>query len=64
MISLDQGSGEIPATLVEFTPPTAHLEWKGIDAAFYGKLENGKITGAWRQGGGSLPLVFERRGSD
>jgi hypothetical protein len=63
MISLDQEGTEIPASLVEFTPPNAHLEWKGISASFYGKLENGKLTGAWRQGGGALPLTFERNGA-
>ena len=36
------------------------MEWKAIGAAFYGKLENGKLSGAWRQGGGALPLVLER----
>jgi len=63
MVSLDQGSGEIPASLVEYTPPDVHLEWSGIGGSFHGKLENGKITGVWRQGGGALPLVFERNPS-
>jgi len=60
MISLDQGGGEIPASLVEYDSPDVHLEWSGIGGSFRGKLENGKITGVWRQGGGALPLVFER----
>ena len=60
MISLDQGGGEIPASLIEYTPPDVHLEWSGIGGSFNGKLENGKITGTWRQGGGALPLIFER----
>jgi hypothetical protein len=56
----DQGGAEIPASLVQYTSPAAHLEWKAIGASFYGKLENGKLNGAWRQGGGAIPLVLER----
>jgi RNA polymerase sigma factor (sigma-70 family) len=64
MISLDQGGGEIPASSVSYTPPNVRLEWKGIGAGFYGKLGNGKLTGAWRQGGGGLPLVLTRSASE
>jgi hypothetical protein len=60
MISLDQGGGEIPANNIQYTPPSVHLEWSAIGSSFYGKLEDGKISGAWRQGGGALPLVLER----
>ena len=60
MISLDQGGTEIPANNIQYTPPSVHLEWSAIGSSFYGKLENGKISGAWRQGGGALPLVLER----
>ena len=60
MISLDQGGGEIPASLIQYVPPNVHLEWSGIGGSFHGKLEHGEISGAWRQGGGALPLVFER----
>jgi hypothetical protein len=60
MISLDQGGAEIPASTIQYVPPNVHLEWSGIGGSFHGKLENGKITGAWRQGGGALPLVLER----
>ena len=63
MISLDQGGGEIPANNVQFIPPNVRLEWNAIGSSFNGKLENGKITGAWRQGGGALPLVLERNPS-
>jgi len=60
MISLDQGGGEIPASLVEYDSPDVHLEWGGIGGSFEGKLGNGKITGTWQQNGSTLPLVFER----
>jgi hypothetical protein len=63
MISLDQGGAEIPASTIQYVPPNVHLEWSGIGGSFHGKLENGKITGAWRQGGGALPLVLERNRS-
>jgi hypothetical protein len=60
MISLDQGGVEIPASTTQYFPPNLRLEWSAIGGSFNGKLENGKITGAWRQGGGALPLVLER----
>ncbi len=60
MISLDQGGAEIPADNIQYVPPNVRLEWGAINGSFNGKLENGKLTGAWRQGGGALPLVLER----
>jgi hypothetical protein len=60
LISLDQGGTEIPASAIQFAPPNMHLEWGGIGGSFSGKLENGRITGTWRQGGGAIPLVMER----
>ena len=60
MISLDQGGQDVPATSVQFAPPNVRVEWVAIGASFNGKLENGKLSGVWRQGGGTFPLVFER----
>jgi hypothetical protein len=60
MISLDQGGGEIPASMIQYVPPNVRLEWPTIGGSFNGKLENGKLSGVWRQGGGALPLVLER----
>jgi hypothetical protein len=60
MISLDQGGAEIPANNIQYISPNVRLEWSAIGGSFNGKLENGKISGAWRQGGGALPLVLER----
>ena len=60
MISLDQGGGEIPASMTQYLPPNVHLEWPTIGGSYNGKLEKGKLTGVWRQGGGALPLVLER----
>jgi hypothetical protein len=58
--SIDQGANDIPANTVRFTAPDAHLEWKTIGGIFDGKLQNGKISGKWRQGGQTFPLVFAR----
>jgi hypothetical protein len=58
--SLDQGAIGIPANAVHFVAPNAHLEWQTIAGVFDGKLENGNLTGTWRQGAQSFPLVFER----
>ena len=58
--SLDQGANGIPATLVRFTAPDAHLEWSTISGVFEGKVKDNKITGAWTQLGKPIPLVLER----
>jgi len=63
MISLDQGGAEIPASNIRHVPPNVRLEWSAIGGSYNGKLENGKLTGVWRQGGGAFPLVFERSGT-
>jgi hypothetical protein len=44
-----------------YSPPRLRMEWKWADSVAYeGKLENGKLVGAWLQSGGSFPLTFER----
>ena len=60
MVSLDQGGAEIPASIIEFVPPNVRVEWNSIGASYNGKLENDKLTGAFRQAGAAMPLVFER----
>jgi len=60
IISIYQGGAEVPASIIEYAPPNVRVEWSSIGASYNGKLENGKLTGAWRQGGGALPLVLER----
>lgn len=60
MISIDQGGAEIPASIIEYAPPNLRVEWNSIGASYNGKLENGKLTGAFRQAGTAVPLVFER----
>ena len=60
MVSIDQGGAEVPASTIQFVPPNLRVEWGSIGASYNGKLENGKLTGAFRQGGAAMPLVFER----
>ena len=63
MINFDREGTEIPASAIQYAPPNVRLEWNAIGASFNGKLENGKLTGAWRQGGEAVPLVMERNGT-
>jgi hypothetical protein len=60
MDSPDQGASGIPATAVEFTYPNLRMEWSGFDGVFTAKLDNGRLSGTWRQGKVSLPLKLER----
>ncbi len=60
--SLDQGANDIPVSHVEQAGEDVKLELSGIAAAFQGKLNatGTEITGAWKQSGGTLPVVFSR----
>jgi hypothetical protein len=48
------------ADAVSFTAPNAHLEWSAIGGTYDGKVQNGKISGKWKQGGQTFALVFAR----
>jgi RNA polymerase sigma factor (sigma-70 family) len=62
LASLDQYGNNDPirANVVRCTPPTLRLEWKWTGGVFEGRLEQGRLSGTWRQGGASFPLAFER----
>lgn len=60
MDSPDQGATGIQATSIQHTAPKVRIEWKGMGAVFEGTLKNGKLTGSWRQGGATFPLVLSR----
>lgn len=62
LANLEQLGNEspIPASNFEYSSPNLHMEWKWAGGAYDGKLDNGKIVGAWSQGGSDFPLVFER----
>lgn len=61
MVSIDQGSAPIPATSIAWTQPNLRIEWKALNGVFTGKMGGGKLSGTWSQGGGTFPLVFERK---
>jgi len=63
--SLDQNANGIPVSSIEQTGNDVKLELGGIAASFQGKMNTAgtEITGDWKQGGGSLPLVFRRAAS-
>jgi hypothetical protein len=56
----NQDIRELSASTVQYAPPEVTLEWPAIGGTYQAKLENGKLTGVWRQGGVALPLVMER----
>ncbi len=62
LTNLDQFGNDdpIPPSGFQYSPAGIHMEWKWAGGAFDGKLKNGKLTGAWKQGGGSFPLIFTR----
>ena len=62
LANLDQFGNDdpIPPSDFQYSPSGVHMEWKWAGGAFDGKVQNGKLTGAWKQGGGAFPLVFVR----
>jgi uncharacterized protein len=62
--SPDQGGKDIPLSSVELAGGDVKLELAGIAAGYQGKLNAAgtEITGEWKQGGGTLPLVLTRAG--
>jgi hypothetical protein len=60
LVSLDQGSAEIPIVAVIQTGTHLKLLVRSIGGTYEGDLKDGQLTGTWSQGGGSLPLVFKQ----
>jgi hypothetical protein len=59
--SPDQGSSDIPASSVLFTPPShVSVEWKAINCSFAGEFKDNKLNGSWAQAGRTLPLTLQR----
>jgi hypothetical protein len=56
----DQGAHNVQATTTQYTPPNVSILWFGIGGVFNGALQNGKLTGTWRQGGKVHPLTLSR----
>ncbi len=61
MDSPDQGATGLPASAVKFTYPNVRIEWNF--GYYIGKLNDGKLSGTWHQGGVALPLKLERETS-
>jgi pimeloyl-ACP methyl ester carboxylesterase len=60
--SIDQGAMGLPVTSVILENSVVRLELRNLRASFEGFLnkEGTEISGEWRQGGGTIPLVFKR----
>ncbi len=60
--SPDQNATGIPVTTINYKEPDLHFESEPIKGIYDGKMnkENSEISGEWKQGGGTLPLVFKR----
>jgi len=48
------------ATVIRYHAPTVRIEWIWSGCSFEGKLERGKLSGVWNDGGEPTRLVFER----
>ena len=62
LISIDQGNARIPISALTEQDGVVHLETKRIGGVFDGKLngDGSELAGEWKQGPGTLPLVFKR----
>lgn len=62
MISVDQGNARLPLTSLTEKSGAVHLEVASVGGTFDGKLsaDGSEISGDWKQGGNTLPLVFKR----
>ena len=59
--SPDQGAKDIPASLVSFKNGDVKIEIKAIFGVYDGKMEDDNtITGEWKQGPTTLPLIMKR----
>jgi len=59
--SPDQGAKDIPASLVSFKNGDVKIEVKAIFGVYEGKMEDDNtITGEWKQGATTLPLIMKR----
>jgi hypothetical protein len=60
IVSLDQGSLEIPVATITQEGSRLKLLVTMISGAYEGEVKGGEITGTWTQGPLNLPLVFKR----
>jgi hypothetical protein len=50
----------IEASTVQYSAPHFYAHWIGIGSEFDAHLQNGKISGTWKDDNGPHPLVLER----
>lgn len=60
LFSVDQGNTEIPLGRIAQTGSKVNIEVPVVSGGFEGDLKDGKLTGNWSQGGGTLPLTLTR----
>ena len=60
LVSLDQGSVEIPITRILQEGAGLELLVAALGASYEGELKDGQIAGTWTQGQAALPLILKR----
>ena len=62
MVSVDQGNARIALSALTERDGVVHFETKSVGGVFDGKLspDGSEMSGDWKQGGTTLPLVFKR----
>jgi hypothetical protein len=62
LANIDEFGHDAPMPTPDFhyEAPKLRMQWKWAGGSYEGILQNGKLIGAWFQGGGGFPLVFER----
>jgi len=60
IVSVDQGGSEIPIAAVVQEGSRLRLDVAVVGASFEGDVADGRIAGAWTQGGRTMPLAFTR----
>jgi hypothetical protein len=60
IVSLDQGNVEIPIAKISRTDAKVTMDVPVVGGGFVGELKDGKLSGQWSQGGGSLPLTLTK----
>jgi len=60
LVSPDQGGTEVPIASVVIIGTQLKLFAPSIRGTYEGELRDGQLTGTWRQGRGSSPLVLKR----
>jgi len=60
MDSPDQGANGLPMSKAKFENNTLTVEMASAGIEYVGKLDSGKVTGTFKQGGQSFPMVLTR----